>query len=175
MQYELLGLIGSALLGICGIFQAIKSYKDKNSDGLSSLFILSWTLGEFIMLAYILFNYNNDYFLLSNYLVNCFSVAIISYYKIWPKRIIRIPGNVNEAIEDLDKILDKRTKIKIIKSNNIEETAIRLHSSLGRELRNRWGLWNNSKLAIFLSEKCNIVHPDDMSHFIIKSYYWSKL
>jgi len=50
----MLGWIGSLLLAVCGLPQAVKSYREKNSDGISWGFITLWTLGEIFTLIYIL-------------------------------------------------------------------------------------------------------------------------
>ena len=43
-------LLGSLLFALCGLPQAIQSYKDKNSDGLNWLFIIAWFFGEIFTL-----------------------------------------------------------------------------------------------------------------------------
>lgn len=44
------------------------------------------------------------------------------------------------------------------------------HSSLGRHIRNEWGLWDDkSPLHLHLKEQ-GIPHPDDMSHAILEGY-----
>jgi uncharacterized protein with PQ loop repeat len=83
---KLIGLIGSLLLCLCGVPQAIKSYKDKNSDGLTFGFVILWLLGEVFMLTYIIIVHSKDISLLINYIFSAFAVSIISYYKFFPIR-----------------------------------------------------------------------------------------
>ena len=82
--FEIMGWIGSILLAICGIPQAIMSFKDKNSDGISWAFLLLWAFGEIFALAYV---YDKlDIPLLLNYSVNMLTLAVILYYRICPTR-----------------------------------------------------------------------------------------
>ena len=78
----------------------------------------------------------------------------------------KIPNSLEEAYTELDNMLVKEDKDYII-----EHGAISVHNSLGRWIRNNWGLWEetpNTLKSIFLEQ--NITHPDDMSNYIIESY-----
>lgn len=44
------------------------------------------------------------------------------------------------------------------------------HFGLGMWLRNNWGLWTSSPLAVWFNER-GIHHPDDMSGIILTSYW----
>jgi len=81
---ETIGYIGSILLAICGLPQAIESYKTKSSEGLTWGFILLWFFGEIFTFAYIL--PKMDLPLLINYSVNIIFLIIILYFKIFPKK-----------------------------------------------------------------------------------------
>jgi uncharacterized protein with PQ loop repeat len=81
---EIIGYIGSILLAICGLPQAIESYKTKSSEGLTWGFILLWFFGEIFTFAYIL--PKMDFPLLINYSVNLIFLIIILYFKIFPKK-----------------------------------------------------------------------------------------
>jgi len=86
--FEIMGWLGSILLAICGAPQAIKSYKEKHSDGLSWSFILLWAFGELFALAYV---YDKlDLPLLLNYGSNILILGIILYYKINSKNNIKL-------------------------------------------------------------------------------------
>ena len=52
---EIIGWLGSIMLSICGLPQAIESYKKKNSDGISWAFILLWLFGEIFALIYVVY------------------------------------------------------------------------------------------------------------------------
>ncbi len=75
-----------------------------------------------------------------------------------------IPKTVEEAIEFLDKELDKEDKEFLIKHG-----AVSVHHSLGRWIRNNWGLWKSSELKGLLMEK-GYSEPDEMSNYIIEEY-----
>lgn len=81
--FSLMGWLGSVCLAICGVPQAIQSFKDKHSDGISWGFLLLWTFGEIFALAYV---YDKlDLPLLVNYTSNILIVGVMLYYKIYPK------------------------------------------------------------------------------------------
>ena len=50
---EIFGWLGSLLLALCGVPQAIQSYKDKHSDGISWGFLLLWAFGELFAMVYV--------------------------------------------------------------------------------------------------------------------------
>jgi len=82
---------------------------------------------------------------------------------------ISVPKTVNEAISTLEKILSDEDKEYLLKNG-----AISMHSSLGRWIRNEWGLWTDSELKNELKKK-GVEHPDDMSNYIIEEFikYWN--
>lgn len=77
-----------------------------------------------------------------------------------------MPNNLLQAIEYLDKELTKQDKEYLL-----ENGALSVHHSLGRWIRNNWGLWNeeDNKLKVNL-KKLGLEHPDDMSNYIIELY-----
>lgn len=79
------------------------------------------------------------------------------------KKVV-IPKTVEEAIEFLDKELNKEDKEFLIKHG-----AASVHHSLGRWIRNNWGLWKSSELKGLLMEK-GYSEPDEMSNHIIEEY-----
>lgn len=77
-----------------------------------------------------------------------------------------IPQNLQEAIEELDRKLNKEDKEYIV-----ENGSLAVHHSLGRWIRNNWGLWNEEDNELKASlKKLGYRHPDDMSNYIIKQY-----
>ena len=78
---NMFGLIGTLLLAFSGLPQAIKSIKDKHSNGITNGTVLLWFFGEIIIFTYTLIKYTNDYVLLINYFCNTIIVGIIFYYK----------------------------------------------------------------------------------------------
>lgn len=77
-----------------------------------------------------------------------------------------IPNNSWQAIKELDKLLSKDDKEYLL-----ENGALSVHDSLGRWIRNNWGLWNedDNELKTHL-KKIGFKHPDDMSNYIIELY-----
>jgi uncharacterized protein with PQ loop repeat len=81
--FDIMGWLGSLCLAICGIPQAWQSYKDKNSNGISWGFVILWTTGELLALAYV---YDRlDLPLVMNYATNILILGVILYFKINPK------------------------------------------------------------------------------------------
>ena len=77
-----------------------------------------------------------------------------------------IPQNLQEAIEELDRKLNKEDKEYIV-----ENGSLAVHHSLGRWIRNNWGLWKEEDNELKASlKKLGYRHPDDMSNYIIKQY-----
>jgi uncharacterized protein with PQ loop repeat len=81
---ETLGYIGSIMLAICGLPQALESYKTKSSDGLTWGFIGLWFWGEIFTFVYIL--PKMDLPLLINYSANIIFLSVIIYFKLFPKK-----------------------------------------------------------------------------------------
>jgi uncharacterized protein with PQ loop repeat len=81
---ETLGYIGSIMLAICGLPQAIESFKTKSSEGLTWGFLALWFWGEIFTFAYIL--PKMDLPLLINYSANIIFLSVIIYFKLFPKK-----------------------------------------------------------------------------------------
>ena len=75
-----------------------------------------------------------------------------------------IPETLEDAILTLYMKLSDKDKQQLI-----ENGAISVHDSLGRWIRNNWGLWEDSILKKNL-EKEGFSHPDDMSNYIIEEF-----
>jgi uncharacterized membrane protein HdeD (DUF308 family) len=74
-----LGWVGSILLSICGVFEAVQSYRTKTSK-LTWGFLITWFLGELLVLIPVVFQIQEGY-LITNYLLNLVFISIIIYYK----------------------------------------------------------------------------------------------
>lgn len=84
---------------------------------------------------------------------------------------IPIPKTVDEAISTLEKILSDEDREYLL-----ENGAISMHDSLGRWIRNEWGLWTGSELKDeLMNMNKGLNHPDDMSNYIIEEFikYWN--
>lgn len=80
------------------------------------------------------------------------------------------PTNLREALIALDKKLSKEDKI-IMQLRTEQEVLTCTHHTLGRQLRNDWGLWETKKSQLYYWFKLwGVWHADDMSSVIITSY-----
>ena len=81
----LLGFLGAIMFGLCGIPQCIKTYKDKNAESLSWMFLLLWMGGTLFTTAYIvLVNISMAYIqwpLYLNYIINFCVITYLLYAK----------------------------------------------------------------------------------------------
>ena len=75
-----------------------------------------------------------------------------------------IPTTIEEAMASLDARMTDEDKAYIQKHGSIS-----VHHTLGRWIRNEWGLWGDSGLKQLLAGK-GIEHPDEMSDYIIQQF-----
>lgn len=80
------------------------------------------------------------------------------------------PTTLAEAVDALEEVLGDEDKDFLQEATDPEGLALDLHHSLGRHIRNEWGLWQSSPLAQHLRAEHQLDHPDDMSHLIIERY-----
>jgi len=80
---ESIGWTAAVLLSLCGFPQAMKSFRDKHSRGLSWLFVISWSLGCVLMLIYVI--PTGSLPLITDYVLNIIFTLVILYYKLRPK------------------------------------------------------------------------------------------
>ena len=81
---EFIGYLGAGFMALCGLptaFLAIKRGNGKHID--NGLYIL-WSLGEIFSIIYAL--QFNSIQLNINYLTNLFFLAIIGFYKVFPRK-----------------------------------------------------------------------------------------
>jgi hypothetical protein len=78
-----------------------------------------------------------------------------------------LPTNLEECFKVLKDFLSA-DDLAFIKKNHKNVSA--LHHTLGRKIRNEWGLWSGSELKQYF-EKLNLPHPDDMSGVILHSFH----
>ena len=81
----------------------------------------------------------------------------------------RLPETVNEAVDRLMMVLDGEQKIAIAVMP--EEDLIDLHFSLGKAIRNAFGLHEPTSKLLAV---CGVAHPDDASGMIVDAL-WTKL
>lgn len=78
------------------------------------------------------------------------------------------PSNLEEAFEVLKQELSPNDQIEIM--NMSKENLCRLHSNLGRWIRNNWKLWQDGSMTKYFNG-LGINHADDMSGVIIESFW----
>ncbi len=85
---------------------------------------------------------------------------------------LRHISNFDEALYALDRTLDEVVRNDIFSFNQSEmDVVTKSHHTLGRWIRNNWGLWDTSSSLHRWFKKRGIWHADDMSCIIIRSYY----
>ena len=98
-----------------------------------------------------------------------FSFLVLNGQNASRKEMRYKPVNLEEAVNQLTKILPDTTKQKILAMTE-DEFLAGSHFGLGMWIRNNWRLWRGGKLANEFKSK-GIFHPDDMSGIILKCYY----
>lgn len=76
---EVIGWVGSIMLALCGLPQAIKSYRTKSSKDISIWFLILWLLGEVLTLVYVFPKL--DWPLIMNYSFNIGLICVILKYR----------------------------------------------------------------------------------------------
>lgn len=87
------------------------------------------------------------------------------------KQDIHIPETLNECFIALKNLLPDEDLNKIIKSEN-KDIMHTLHHTLGRWIRNNWGLWKGKNKLVKIFYDMKITHPDDMSGIILTSFWY---
>ena len=94
---ELFGWGGSILLAACGAPQALRSYTQRSTVGISPLFLWMWFLGEVFTLFYVLLE-KFSLPLLLNYAVNIGFISVIIYYYYFPKNVLTMAATCDSII-----------------------------------------------------------------------------
>jgi len=82
---EVFGLIGSVAFALSAFPQAIKCWRTGRARDVSAGMLALWLVGELAMIAYTILELRSDGFLLANYLTNLVGLAIIIWFKGFPK------------------------------------------------------------------------------------------
>ncbi len=85
----------------------------------------------------------------------------------------KIPTTIEEAHQILEEKLDKLTLNGIDSSIKLDWMD-QFHHSLGRFLRNSWGLWTEGSPFRAYLEGLGFKHPDDMSGAILRSFWFKR-
>ena len=81
---EFIGWFSAVAFALCAVPQAVMSYQQKHSNGVSGLFLTLWAVGEIAGIAYLLLQPDMLYPLLANYVFNGLALMVIIYYKVEP-------------------------------------------------------------------------------------------
>jgi len=81
------------------------------------------------------------------------------------------PRTIEECMKAFDIVLLPADQLEFVQAS--KDDLIMLHHSLGRWIRNNWGLWEEGELFHHM-KSLGFIHPDDMSQSIIVEY-WNRL
>lgn len=82
---------------------------------------------------------------------------------------VYIPINLDEAIEELNRLADKQAIAKF-KEGDEELVSKKLHFGLGRWIIHNWNMYEGSRFSHYLRKE-GISFPDDMARFVIVSFH----
>ena len=85
---------------------------------------------------------------------------------------VYIPEDLEDTFNQLDQLLSTED-IDTLKSKQSENDLVDYHFGLGLWMRNKWGLWQGSRLSKYFND-VGVFHPDDISGIILHSY-WRRL
>jgi len=83
---DLVGWIGSVLFAVCGAPQALKSFREGHSRGMSPAFMAFWLAGELCYLYSTVAKFGFVSWLVVNFLGNIFFVLVIIFFALFPRR-----------------------------------------------------------------------------------------
>lgn len=79
---------------------------------------------------------------------------------------VTVPTNLEEAYLELDNMLDEQQKAALREGDiEVEELVL----TFGMQLKEYWGLWQDSKIAKYLRKR-DVEHPDQMITVIFDGY-----
>ena len=82
---EIIGYTGGLLLAVCALPQMLLCLCQGHAKGISSLFLLSWYIGEILMLIFCLETIGSSGPLFYNYVANVVMLTVIVRYKYFPR------------------------------------------------------------------------------------------
>ena len=86
-----------------------------------------------------------------------------------PEKVL--PKTLDETYTFLDSWFEKNERMYIKAMS--KRDLWKLHSTIGRKLRNDLGLWGKSELKDYFTE-LGVSHPDEISGIILRAY-WAKM
>lgn len=83
---------------------------------------------------------------------------------------MKIPTTISETFDALEVLFLLEIGVEARKCSE-EDFVTKLHHSVGRQIRNEWGLWSGESELCKRFNQVGIHHPDDMSSIILTSYH----
>jgi len=87
---DFVGWVGSVLLAVCGAPQAIQSFRQGHSRGISPWFLAFWLVGELSYVYSTAAKFGFVGWLVFNYVGNIVFVLVIIYYALFPRGRVMI-------------------------------------------------------------------------------------
>lgn len=81
---DAIGWAGALLFAFCAVPQAVASYRQGHSAGMSWAFLQMWLWGEILTLIYVW--PKQDWPLITNYLLNLACLCVIVWFRAYPRR-----------------------------------------------------------------------------------------
>ena len=85
LLYEIFGWAGAIAFAFCALPQALQCLRQKHAHGVNALFLTLWITGEILTLTYVIGDIGFKWPLLVNYIMNIIFIAVIVYFKLFPK------------------------------------------------------------------------------------------
>lgn len=85
-MYDIVGYLAAAFLMFAALPQAIKVVRQGHADGMIPIYLIMLLIGFILMLIFVI-EVNPKIQLILNYSFNIVLYLIISYYKIFPRRL----------------------------------------------------------------------------------------
>lgn len=81
---QAIGAVGVFLLSVCAVPQAVRSYRDGHSRGISGWFVSAWFFGEVLTLVFAAAT-GAPNLLIVNYAANIAALLVVIWYTIRPR------------------------------------------------------------------------------------------
>lgn len=83
---EIIGWSSTFFFSVCGLPQAVKSWRERSAVGVSWAFLVMWILGEILATIYTCFQAKLLWPLIVNYLFNIVLISVVLYWKFYGEK-----------------------------------------------------------------------------------------
>ena len=94
---ETIGWVGNSLLAICGFPQAMKSFKNGHSKGVSYWFLWTWFIGEMLAFTYHL-GVSDKVPQVLNYVLNLMFISVVIWFRHFERKEVKCKTEKNLEI-----------------------------------------------------------------------------